>query len=103
MNTKKLKLLKTLPIAITFGALGIAMLSGFSSPQVAATETQNCLGQGQSQCLNQEECQSQSVGQESKYQYQYGSRWNQAESELRNIANGMREEEQQQRSRGLRR
>lgn len=36
-------------------------------------------------------------------QYQYGSRWNQAESELRNIANGMREEEQQQRSRGLRR
>lgn len=73
MNTKKLKLLKTLPIAITFGALGIAMLSGFSSPQVAATETQNCLGQGQSQCLNQEECQSQSVGQESKYQYQYGS------------------------------
>ncbi|MCI0502953.1 MAG: hypothetical protein L0Y48_05200 [Fusobacteria bacterium] len=73
MNTKRIKLLKTLPIAITFGALGIAMLSGFSSPQVAATEAQNRLGQGQSQCLNQEECQSQSVGQESKYQYQYGS------------------------------
>ena len=36
-------------------------------------------------------------------QYQYGSRWDQAERELRNIANGVREEEQQQRSRGLRR
>lgn len=36
-------------------------------------------------------------------QYQYGSRWNQAERELRNIANGVREEEQQQRSRGLKR
>lgn len=38
-------------------------------------------------------------------QYQYSSRWNQAERELRNIANGVREEEeeQQQRSRGLRR
>ena len=36
-------------------------------------------------------------------QYQYSSRWDQAERELRNIANGVREEEQQQRSRGLRR
>ena len=36
-------------------------------------------------------------------QYQYGTKWNQAERELRNIANGVREEEQQQRSRGLRR
>lgn len=36
-------------------------------------------------------------------QYQYGIKWNQAERELRNIANGVREEEQQQRSRGLRR
>lgn len=36
-------------------------------------------------------------------QSQYGSRWDQAERELRNIANGVREEEQQQRSRGLRR
>ena len=36
-------------------------------------------------------------------QYQYGSRWDQAERELRNIANGVREEEQQQRNRGLRR
>ena len=36
-------------------------------------------------------------------QYQYGSRWDQAERELRNIANGIREEEQQQRSRGLKR
>ncbi len=36
-------------------------------------------------------------------QYQYDSRWDQAERELRNIANGVREEEQQQRSRGLRR
>ncbi|WP_373843374.1 mobilization protein [Bacteroides heparinolyticus] len=36
-------------------------------------------------------------------QYQYGSRWDQAERELRNIANGVREEERQQRSRGLRR
>lgn len=36
-------------------------------------------------------------------QHQYGSRWDQAERELRNIANGVREEEQQQRSRGLRR
>lgn len=36
-------------------------------------------------------------------QYQYGSKWNQAERELRNIANGVREEEQQHRSRGLRR
>ena len=36
-------------------------------------------------------------------QYQYGSRWDHAERELRNIANGVREEEQQQRSRGLRR
>lgn len=35
-------------------------------------------------------------------QSQYYSRWNQAERELRNIANGVREEEQQ-RSRGLRR
>lgn len=36
-------------------------------------------------------------------QHQYVSRWDQAERELRNIANGVREEEQQQRSRGLRR
>ena len=36
-------------------------------------------------------------------QYQYGTKWNQAERELRNIANGVREEELQQRSRGLRR
>lgn len=36
-------------------------------------------------------------------QYQYGTKWNQAERELRNIANGVREEEQQLRSRGLRR
>ena len=36
-------------------------------------------------------------------QYQYGTKWNQVERELRNIANGVREEEQQQRSRGLRR
>lgn len=36
-------------------------------------------------------------------QYQYGTKWNQAERELRNIANRVREEEQQQRSRGLRR
>lgn len=36
-------------------------------------------------------------------QYQYGSRWDQAERKLRNIANGVREKEQQQRSRGLRR
>ena len=36
-------------------------------------------------------------------QYQYSSRWDQAERELRNIANGVREEEQQQQSRGLRR
>lgn len=35
-------------------------------------------------------------------QFQYESRWDQAEMELRNIANGVREEEQQQ-SRGLRR
>ena len=35
-------------------------------------------------------------------QYQYGSKWDQAERELRNIANGVREEEQQ-RNRGLRR
>jgi hypothetical protein len=35
-------------------------------------------------------------------QYQYGSRWDQAERELRNIANGVREEKQQ-RNRGLRR
>ncbi len=36
-------------------------------------------------------------------QYQYGSRWDQVERELRNIANGVMEEEQQHRSRGLRR
>lgn len=36
-------------------------------------------------------------------QWQYGSKWNQAERELRNIANGVREEEQQQQRRGLRR
>lgn len=36
-------------------------------------------------------------------QYQYGTKWDQSERELRNIANGVREEEQQQRSRGLRR
>lgn len=37
-------------------------------------------------------------------QYQYGSKWNQAERELRNIANGVREEEEHQhRSRGLKR
>ena len=35
--------------------------------------------------------------------YQYGSKWNQAERELRNIANGVREEEHQHRSRGLKR
>ena len=35
-------------------------------------------------------------------QYQYGSKWDQVERELRNIANGVREEEQQ-RNRGLRR
>ena len=35
-------------------------------------------------------------------QYQYGTKWDQAERELRNIANGVRDEEQQ-RSRGLRR
>lgn len=35
-------------------------------------------------------------------QYQYSSKWDQAERELRNIANGVREEEQQ-RNRGLRR
>lgn len=35
-------------------------------------------------------------------QYQYSSKWDQAERELRNIANGIREEEQQ-RNRGLRR
>lgn len=35
-------------------------------------------------------------------QYQYGTKWDQAERELRNIANGVREEEQQ-RNRGLRR
>jgi len=35
-------------------------------------------------------------------QNQYSSKWDQAERELRNIANGVREEEQQ-RNRGLRR
>lgn len=35
-------------------------------------------------------------------QYQYSSKWDQAERELRNIANGVREGEQQ-RNRGLRR
>lgn len=36
-------------------------------------------------------------------QYQYGSKWNQAERELRDIANGIRGEERQQQSRGLKR
>lgn len=36
-------------------------------------------------------------------QYQYGSKWNQAERELRDIANGVRGEERQQQSRGLKR
>ena len=35
-------------------------------------------------------------------QYQYSSKWDQAERELRNIANGVREEEWQQQRRGLR-
>lgn len=36
-------------------------------------------------------------------QWQYGRKWDAAEKELKNIANGVREEERQQRSRGLRR
>jgi len=36
-------------------------------------------------------------------QYQYSSKWDQAERELTNIANGVREEEWQQQRRGLRR
>lgn len=36
-------------------------------------------------------------------QYQYSSKWNQAERELRNIANGVRGEERQRQSRGLKR
>ena len=35
-------------------------------------------------------------------QYQYSSKWDQAERELRNIANRVREEEWQQQRRGLR-